>query len=1082
MRAALAALFGVLALSAPANAAVSHTFLANTLAIATSAADAVVVDCSGSGGDTTVNGVALATPTVPCGDVQTLTVAGDAGANTIDLSGVTAALFTSLTSRTVSGGNGNDTLTGSPLVDTINGDLNNDTIFGGDGSDFLNGGQTEDMISGGLGDDVVDGGGQNDTLLWAPGDGNDQFDGSGQDDTVQVTGDGSDEQFTITVDGSGFDIDRNAPGGEHLDLTRTERAAVIAGDGADTITGGTGLAALGVGTTLSGGDGVDTIAGTDGVDTITGGPGDDILSGADGADVAVWSAGDGDDGFDGGSGSDTARLNGDGTGETFTVAPDGSGVDIDRTAPSAAHVEADAIERVEVNAGDGADTVAGSTGLAALGVSASFSGGAGTDALTGTDGNDTLAGGADTDVITGGDGDDTTQWSAGDGSDTVHGGPGPDTAQFTGDATAETFTIAPDGSDVDVTGPSAATVDTDAVEHVSVSGGAGADTITATTGLAALGVELNLSGGNDADTITGSDGDDTLNGGSGSDDVTGGDGGDRLVFSPAATATDAIEGGAGDDTLAVDPESGNGVWTLQPDTGKIKLQRTNVTVRTGTTEHIVMSLGSGNDSLTASGELAPLGLESATINGDSGNDTIVGTDVADTIDGGASTDNIDGAGGDDTLSPGAGSGTATDTVTGGAGTDTVALDGDTSDETFTIAPDGSGVDVDRTAAVPATTAHVETESLEALIVDGGDGADTITGGTGLATLDVETTLAGGAQNDTITGTDAADVIAGDSGTDTIDGAGGADTITWNPGDGSDTVDGGEGTDRSVVNGDAGGEQFAVTPNGTRVAFGRTGTDPFTLDIGGTEQLELNAGAGNDEATAADGLGALIALTLRGDGGADTITGADGAEELSGGAGDDTVTGGAGTDTLSGDAGDDTIAARDGESDQVNCGDGADATTADAVDATTACETVSLPSESPPPPPRPPATPPAPPPPPAATPPPPPSAPAIDRTKPRIGIRTRSAVRRGIASIVVSCPRTESSCRISVLLRRGPRTIGSAKVTLAGGRSRTLRVRLDARTQRRLRTSRVLRVRCQVTGVDAAGNRSKRTVSVRLRSG
>ena len=1028
--AAIVALLGVLALSAPAQAAVSHTFVMNALTIATTAGEAVQVGCSG--GETTLGGVALASPAVPCTDVQSLTVNAAGTGSTLDVSGVTPALFTSIPSVTVNGTGLGDVITGSPLPDALNGANGNDAITGG------------------LGDDVVFGGNANDTLIWSPGDGSDTYSGQGGDDSVQANGDGSDDTFTIASDDDGYDIDR--AGGGHIEVTTpTELVIVSTGDGADTITGGTGLA--GVQTSLAGGDGVDTITGTDSIDTITGGLGDDILSGAGSNDTAIWSAGDGNDVFDGGAGSDTARLTGDATGETFTVSPDGSGVDIDRTTPSAAHIEADAIERVEVNAGDGADTLAGSIGLAALGVSAGFSGGAGTDTLTGSDANDTLAGGADTDVLTGGDGDDTIQWNAGDGSDTVHGGPGSDAAQFTGDATAETFTIAPDGSDVDVTGPSAAKVDADAIERVSVTGGAGTDTITATTGLAALGIELNLAGGNDADTITGSDGDDTLNGGSGSDDVSGGDGDDRLVFTPAPTATDAIEGGAGDDTLAVDPESGNGIWTLQPDAGKISLQRTNVTVRAGTIEHLVMSLGSGADSLTSSGELAPLGLQSTTLNGDSGNDTIVGTDVADTIDGGAASDTIDGGDGDDTLSPGSGSGTATDTVSGDAGDDTVVINGDSGGETIAISPDATAVDIQRTAASPSTTAHVDADGLEALTVDGGDGADTITGTTGLAALDLDTTLAGGAQDDTITGTD------------------GADTITWNPGDGSDTVDGGAGTDRTVVNGDATAEQFTVTPNGGRVTFGRSGADPFTLDLGATEQLELNAGAGDDAATAADGLGALIALTLRGDGGADTITGGDGAEQLTGGAGNDTVTGGAGTDILSGDAGEDTIAARDGEADQVDCGDDGDTTTADALDATTGCETVTLAPESPASAPTPSVSRSAPR----------SSAAAIDGTKPRIGIKARSAVRRGSASIVVSCPPTESACRIAVRLRHERRTAGSAKVTLAGGRSRTLRVRLDARTQRSLRRSRTVRLRCEVTGTDAAGNRSKRTISVRLRT-
>ena len=63
-------------------------------------------------------------------------------------------------------------------------------------------------------------------------------------------------------------------------------------------------------------------------------------------------------------------------------------------------------------------------------------------------------------------------------------------------------------------------------------------------------------------------------------------------------------------------------------------------------------------------------------------------------------------------------------------------------------------------------------------------------------------------------------------------------------------------------------------------FDRTGPTPpgpFNLDIGTTEQLVLNAGAGDDRITGANGLAGRISSTFNGDDGNDSIRGTDGAD-------------------------------------------------------------------------------------------------------------------------------------------------------------------------------------------------------------
>jgi Ca2+-binding RTX toxin-like protein len=131
-------------------------------------------------------------------------------------------------------------------------------------------------------------------------------------------------------------------------------------------------------------------------------------------------------------------------------------------------------------------------------------------------------------------------------------------------------------------------------------------------------------------------------------------------------------------------------------------------------------------------------------------------------------------------------------------------------------------------------------------------------------------------------------------------------MIWNPGDGTDLNEGGDGIDTVEVNGGNASENFTITPNGTRVRFDRINPAPFTIDIGTSENLVVNANGGDDVVTASNGLSTLISLTVDGGAGNDTITGGDGNDTLIGGDGNDVIIGGRGTDTLIGGDGNDTF--------------------------------------------------------------------------------------------------------------------------------------------------------------------------------
>src|SRR5215468_2109420 len=151
-------------------------------------------------------------------------------------------------------------------------------------------------------------------------------------------------------------------------------------------------------------------------------------------------------------------------------------------------------------------------------------------------------------------------------------------------------------------------------------------------------------------------------------------------------------------------------------------------------------------------------------------------------------------------------------------------------------------------------------ALPAANLFGGAGNDTLTGGSGNDQLFGQAgndTLLGKGGNDMLFGGDGNDTLIGGAGDDQVFGQAGDDRMIWNPGDGTDLFEGGDGTDTAEVNGGNGSETFTITPNGTRVRFDRTTPAPFSLDIGTTENLVVNANGGDDMISATGNLASLI---------------------------------------------------------------------------------------------------------------------------------------------------------------------------------------------------------------------------------
>jgi len=210
---------------------------------------------------------------------------------------------------------------------------------------------------------------------------------------------------------------------------------------------------------------------------------------------------------------------------------------------------------------------------------------------------------------------------------------------------------------------------------------------------------------------------------------------------------------------------------------------------------------------------------------------------------------------------------------------------------------------------------------------GGAGNDRITGGSGADLLFGQSgndVLFGKGGNDLLFGGDGDDVLTGGDGDDQMFGESGNDRMIWNPGDDSDLMEGGDGVDTAEVNGGNGAETFTITANGTRVRFDRVTPAPFSIDIGTTENLVLNANGGDDVISATGNLAALIKLTIDGGAGNDTLLGGNGADVLIGGDGDDFVDGNQGNDTVFLGAGNDVFQWDPGDgSDTVEGQDGSD---------------------------------------------------------------------------------------------------------------------------------------------------------------
>ena len=124
-----------------------------------------------------------------------------------------------------------------------------------------------------------------------------------------------------------------------------------------------------------------------------------------------------------------------------------------------------------------------------------------------------------------------------------------------------------------------------------------------------------------------------------------------MIWNPGDD-TDLNEGGAGNDTTEVNGGGGAEVFTATANGTRVRFDRLDpapFAIDIGTTENLVVNMNGGDDSFSATGNLAAL--IKITVDGGAGNDTILGSNGVDLLLGGDGNDFIDGQQGNDVALP-----------------------------------------------------------------------------------------------------------------------------------------------------------------------------------------------------------------------------------------------------------------------------------------------------------------------------------------------------------------------------------------------------------------------------------------------
>jgi Ca2+-binding RTX toxin-like protein len=469
--------------------------------------------------------------------------------------------------NTLTGGDGADLLIGHGGSDTLRGGNQNDRLFGSEDNDTLEGGSGDDELDGGTGADTMRGGSGNDYYQ--------------VDNIADVVTENANEGIDTVYSRISFTLGANV-----------ENLVLVSGTGAID---GTGNA---LGNQIFGNESANELRGNDGEDLLKGGGGADVLRGGNQNDELYGEGGDdelrgdgGDDDMYGGTGNDTYSVNSVGD-QVIEFA--GEGTDTVNSSLDAYTLTAD-VENLVLTAG-----VNGTGNNLANRITGNIL----DNVLDGAGGGDTLEGrlGNDTYVID--EFGDVVIELAGQGFDTV-------IATATGRLTP--------GSELEVLRTSNP------------------------TGTAAI----NLFGNEFANTITGNDGDNTISGGGDADVMTGRLGNDTYVVDNAGDVVTELANQGVDKiitSITLSALAANVENLTMTGTASINANGNGLdNIMLGNSGQNTLDGGGGRDELRGGDENDFLfgGSENDTLFGDGGSDRLVGSLGADKLTGGAGADSFE---------------------------------------------------------------------------------------------------------------------------------------------------------------------------------------------------------------------------------------------------------------------------------------------------------------------------------------------------------------------------------------------------------------------------------------------------------
>ena len=607
------------------------------------------------------------------------------------------------------GGDGDDLLIGGGGNDILVGGKDEDTLYGGSGNDILIGGKDEDTLYGGSGNDLLIAGETTKTIeeLQNVLNGTSTISSSEyESDTKQNTlygGAGND----ILIGDKGYDIlDGGADadymyGGQGNDTYifndnsnyNTDNVIEKENEGdSDTLDFSNVSEAIDVDLSQNNGkifadnsnvSGIENVLGTDNNDSITGQERNNVLIGNEGNDTLI--GGSGDDVLIAGTAKKTPLFSEERqytNEELLHIIDDKENINTD-------DFESENGGTNTLKGGDDNDLLIGDKG---------------NDYLYGENGNDYLYGGKGNDILVGGAGSDNL--SGGDGNDVLIAG--------NTTLTNEELSQIGETSSINTSAFESETTDSNIL-----SGGDGNDILIGDKGNDTLYGDIGndiIYGGKGNDIINGDEGDDILIGGAGEDNIEGGRNNDILIagdttlsaeeiknmvtsgtidlskFETSTKEKNSLNGGSGDDVLIGDVGNdiiygetgddvifgGKGNDFLSGGYGEdIIVCGEGVDNAKGGSSNDILIAGNTNLSVTAIRNLAnqkdrinvnqfeSQNGDDTTLQGDSGNDLLIGDKGNDTLKGGSNDDYIYGGKGDDVLL----GGTGTNYLYGGKGND-----------------------------------------------------------------------------------------------------------------------------------------------------------------------------------------------------------------------------------------------------------------------------------------------------------------------------------------------------------------------------------------------------------------------------